>query len=88
MDPISDPYDMSELERLLDVPIVFGLTAQGHIPTIQSMLAADATWDEIGNKIGWCPKTAREHYDRYLQKQEEANAKGKTPVADGIRRDG
>lgn len=76
--------DMSELEKLLDVPIVFGLVAQGHIPTIEKMLAGGATWEEIGNKIGWCHKTAKEHYDRYLQKQGDANAKGKKPSADGV----
>jgi hypothetical protein len=75
--------DMSKLEKLLDVPIVFGLQAQGHIPTIQKMLAAGATWKEIGNKIGWCQNTAKEHYERYLQR-ENGNAKGKTPAADGV----
>jgi hypothetical protein len=43
--------------------------AQGHIPTIEKMVAEGRSWDEIGNKIGWCPKTAKEHYDRYLKRQ-------------------
>ena len=53
------------LEDDLNVPILFGLQAQGHIKTIEDMLSRGATWREIGNKIGWCAATAREHYERY-----------------------
>lgn len=61
--------DMAELERLLDVPIVFGLVAQGHIPTVERMLAEGKTWDEIGAEIGWLPETSREHYERYRERK-------------------
>ena len=49
-----------------DVTIRYGLAAQGHIPTIGRLLAAGASWDEIGREIGWCPATAERHYGRYL----------------------
>jgi hypothetical protein len=53
-----------ELKQILDnAPIVFGLKAQGHVPAIERILAE--AWEKIGNEIGWCPKTAREHYERH-----------------------
>lgn len=45
----------------------FGLKAQGHLPTIEKMIKNGNTWEEIGKKIGWCPKTAKKHYDRIKQ---------------------
>lgn len=55
------------------VKIKFGLIQQGHIETIESMLAKtgnnEYTWIEIGNKIGWCPKTACYHYIDYLKEK-------------------
>lgn len=56
---------MGELEKFLNVPFLFGLKAQGHIPTIERMLAEGKDWEAIGNVIGWCHKTAKEHYERY-----------------------
>lgn len=52
---------------LMNTPILFGLKAQGHIPTIERMLKEGATWKEIGKKIGWCPETAKEDYGRYVK---------------------
>ena len=57
---------MEELEKILNVPFLFGLKAQGHITTIEKMLKENKTWEEIGEVIHWCPKTAKEHYERYL----------------------
>jgi hypothetical protein len=48
-----------------DPKIVFGLKNQGHIPIIQKMLVDGKNWEEIGEEINWCPKTAREYYERY-----------------------
>lgn len=45
----------------------FGLVQQGHIPTIEAMLGEGASWEEIGLKIGWCHKTAEQHYNAYLK---------------------
>lgn len=53
---------MEGFEQILNAPVVFGLEAQGHIPTIERMLDEQKTWDEIGKEIGWCPRTAMEHY--------------------------
>jgi hypothetical protein len=51
--------------------IAFGLEQQGHIPTIERILADlgsnEYAWDKIGKEIGWCPKTACYHYVKYLQ---------------------
>jgi hypothetical protein len=55
-----------ELVELLDSKrVVFGLRAQGHIPTIEQMLAEGASWNEIGKAIGWHGPTAKEYYERY-----------------------
>ncbi len=48
------------------VPIVFGLEAQGHIPTIEAMLNDGEEWPEIGRRIGWDWKTAKAYYQRFL----------------------
>lgn len=53
------------LEKLLresGIQIKFGLRAQGHIPTIERMLAEGCTWPQIGFAIGWCPETAKRWY--------------------------
>jgi hypothetical protein len=51
-------------KEILDQPIVFGLRAQGHLPTIEKMLAEGASWDEIGKAIHWEPATAKDFYER------------------------
>jgi hypothetical protein len=51
---------VNERESLIpDVPVVFGLRAQGHIPTVRAMLRAGRSWEEIGREIGWDGDTAR-----------------------------
>ena len=69
-----------ELNEVLNVPFLFGLEAQGHIPTIEAMLAENHTWDEIGDKIQWEPKTAREYFEKWYwtrtqERREETIAK-------------
>lgn len=49
-------------------PILFGLEKQSHIPTIKRMLESKRTWTEIGEAIGWDSATARWHYEKYIQK--------------------
>ncbi len=64
-----------------NLKIVFGLEAQGHIPTIQAELKkwneneyeTDMTynkhvWEKIGKIIGWCPFTASLAYFEWLDK--------------------
>lgn len=58
-----------DMDKILNVPFVFGLVAQGHIPTIENMLKENKNWEEIGKAIGWCPKTAHEHYQSYLKRE-------------------
>lgn len=63
--------------------VLFGLEAQGHIPTIEKILDrwnnnddgievdmtyAKCVWDEIGKEIGWCPFTAALSYFEYKNK--------------------
>ena len=64
-----DAEDKKAWEILMNAPILFGLKAQGHIPTIERMLENGATWKEIGKKIGWCPETAKEDYESYIERQ-------------------
>lgn len=52
--------------EIMNAPIAFGLQAQGHIDTIARMLEENRSWEEIGRAIGWCPITAKEHYERHL----------------------
>lgn len=47
------------------VRVVFGLEAQGHIPTVEAMLAEGHTWREIGRSIGWDGETAKQYYERH-----------------------
>jgi len=65
--------------------VVFGLEAQGHLPTIEKILKKwndgndydnDMTyskhvWDEIGKEIGWCPFAACLYYFRYLNSEKD-----------------
>jgi hypothetical protein len=54
-----------------NTPFQFGLAAQGKIPTVEKMLAAGSTWDEIGNAIGWDGATAKRFYGYYLEDKEK-----------------
>lgn len=86
--------DESVIDKLINdidnsgVKIVFGLEAQGHIPTIEKMLLywnepriegqVDMTyekcvWEQIGRKIGWCPFTASLSYFQYLNNKKKIN---------------
>ena len=65
--------EMSESENELkltleNTKVVFGLVAQGHIPKIESMLKEGKEWIEIGKAISRCPVTAKDYYERYLNK--------------------
>nr|WP_293837756.1 hypothetical protein [uncultured Arsenicibacter sp.] len=57
--------------------VKFGLESQGHIPTIQAMLAVYGSsaeaWELIGRKIGWAPLTACAHYVAYLSSSVDAD---------------
>jgi len=57
------------LDHLSSAPVAFGLKAQGKLETVQAMRMANATWDEIGQAIGWEPNSACEHYLRLLEKE-------------------
>lgn len=63
LEPSNPPRDPL-LARISELPVAFGLRAQGHLPTIEQMLAAGKTWEEIGRAIGWCPRTAEEYFAR------------------------
>lgn len=65
--------------------VVFGLEAQGHIPTIEAeikrwnegieygndMTFCKAVWEDIGKKIGWCPFTAALYYFEYINNKQK-----------------
>lgn len=67
----------SLIPEFAGVKPVFGLAAQGHLPTIERMIDENKSWDDIGQAIGWCPKTAQRHYLQYLRQQQ-------TKVQDGL----
>ena len=61
---------LKSLLKVFDgVQIQFGLEQQGHIPTVERMLAEGKTWDEIGDAIGWHGPTAEKFYDMYLKRK-------------------
>jgi hypothetical protein len=60
-----DPWkELVQLLKEANTPIKFGLRAQGHIPTIERMLASGSSWEAIGKAIGWDPQAAKEWYYR------------------------
>lgn len=63
----------ADFAELLNLPVHFGLVAQGHIPTIERMLAEGRTWSEIGAVIGWMPETAEKHYGWYLERRKASD---------------
>jgi hypothetical protein len=66
--------------EILNQPVVFGLKAQGHIPTVESMIKNGSTWEEIGKKINWDGETACRHYMWHLQAENEALLKSKVGI--------
>jgi hypothetical protein len=75
--PESETDPVRELCKLLDeagATVQFGLRAQGHIPTIERMLADGRSWKSIGKEIGWDPLTAAEWYVRELVAARAAEA--------------
>lgn len=67
-------YDLRKLSGLAgkvlaDAPVAFGLEAQGHIQTIETMLADGADWQEIGRSINWDGETAKSYYERHLARK-------------------
>jgi hypothetical protein len=59
--------DLCDILREGKIQVRFGLEAQGHIPTIEKALAEGKTWEEIGKLIGWCPVTAKKHFERLTE---------------------
>lgn len=49
---------------------LFGLKAQGHIPTVERMVAEGKSWKEIGNAIGWAADAVEKHWGWYCQENE------------------
>ena len=73
---------MNEKEEIFEnSKVVFGLVAQGHIPTIERLIDEGKQWDEIGREIGWCPITAREHFERHLRPVTKENCYLGSPAA-------
>lgn len=63
-------------DEILNAPVVFGLAAQGHIPTVERMLAEGRSWDEIGDVIGWCGNAVERFWGYHLSSVERAKAAG------------
>lgn len=64
-----DLTDREIADALDNAKIVFGLEAQGHIPTIEAMRADGKSWYEVGRKIGWEPDTAERHYGAWCARK-------------------
>jgi hypothetical protein len=63
---VYDPF--VELGRILDeagLKLAVGLEAQGHIPTVEAMLAQGRSWEAIGKAIGWHGPTAKAWHERH-----------------------
>lgn len=57
-------------DSLMQSSVAFGLKAQGHLEKIEKMLANGILWPDIASAIGWCPGTARGHYELAAGNQE------------------
>ena len=55
------------LEKLGGTKILFGLVAQGHIPTIEKMLKENKLWEQIADELGWVKEAVMRSYIEYLQ---------------------
>lgn len=53
-----------------DAPTRFGLRAQGHLPTIETMLGNGHTWDQIAHEIGWQRCAARSHFEHAVGEED------------------
>ena len=62
-----------EYPELAAAHVLFGLRAQGHIPTVERMLTEGKGWDAIGQAIGWCPLTAQKHYEHIRAMDAQSN---------------
>jgi hypothetical protein len=76
-----------EFKDILNVEVVFGLVAQGHIPTIEYLLASGEGWAYIGKVIGWEPDTVRRHYKAYLAQKVDAGSSGRPRETSDGRKD-
>lgn len=79
LSPATKPSAVQQLSDLLrdnNIPVQVGLRAQGHIPTVERMLAEGKSWDEIGAAINWDGATAAEWYA-----YERGEAKPEAPAA-------
>lgn len=61
-DPAPRPDYADLLAELGEVRVRFGLDAQGHVSTIERMLAEGASWEDIGAAIHWDPATVKRHW--------------------------
>lgn len=57
------------MEDLGNKTVLYGLEAQGHIPTIEGMIRDGRDWPFIGRAINWDGETARVHYTWYLERK-------------------
>ncbi len=55
--------------------LLFGLEAQGHIPTILDLMKRGKTWPEIAKHIGWSTIELKKHWRTYMQKIDEEERK-------------
>lgn len=62
-----DDFTGPEWKALMNTPVRFGLVQQGHIPTIERMLADGQPWDVIAKEIGWEAKTLIKHWGWYQE---------------------
>jgi hypothetical protein len=62
----------TEFPELANAKVLFGLRAQGHIPTIERMLAVGEGWGAIGRAIGWEPAAAEQHYAEHLDAEKRS----------------
>lgn len=74
---------MSNISKEIEnAPIRFGLEAQGHMATIETMLGNGHTWDQIADQIGWERCTARTHYEARIG--DAATRKLRSSLAEAI----
>ena len=69
--PMSAIRELEQLLHTSGLTIRIGLRQQGHIPTVERMLAEGRDWNEIGRAIGWHGPTAKEWYERGKAREQD-----------------
>lgn len=53
--------------ELAGAKIAFGLSAQGHLATVEQMVTDGRSWEDIGAAIGWSADAVEQHWKWHVE---------------------